>query len=317
MPADPAGGRWLARFAVTTAIAAYGLIVFGSHVRVTDSGMGCPDWPLCDGSLGPLHQFHAIMEQTHRYIAGVVTILVFTTAVLAIRSRTRTAARRPALFTAGVVVVQVGLGALTVVAGNNAPTVAAHLLTGLALLGGATVTAVSAVVARAPGSGPRLGRSGRVAVGSACVLFVSGSLVVNADAEQACAGFPLCPGGQPAGLVALHLVHRSIAVLAGAALLIFAVHAWDRWSAVPRARVMAATLGTVVVVTAGLGIATALLKAPAGFQDLHLAGAAAVLVASVALAATGWLTAADGAHQALEPDSSEGEADPAMNLTGT
>jgi heme A synthase len=314
--AGRAGGGWLARCAVASMVTAYGLIIFGSQVRVTDSGMGCPDWPLCDGSVGPIHQFHAIMEQTHRYIAGVVTVLVFTTAVLALRSVTRPAARRPALFTACVVVVQIGLGALTVIAGNNAPTVAAHLLSALTLLGGASVTAAATMVVRRPATGRRLGWTGWVAVSSACVLFVSGSLVVNADAEKDCASFPLCPGGQPAALVALHLVHRSIAVLAGTALLIFAVHAWNRWSAVPRARVLSATLGIVVVATASLGIATALLKAPAGLQDLHLAGAAAVLVVSVSLAAVGWLTAADGTWRTLEPDAPPEQPDPALDLAG-
>ena len=251
------------------------------------------DWPLCDGSVGPIHQFHAIMEQSHRYIAAVVTVLVLTTALLALRAGKRSATVRAAGFTAGVVVVQIGLGALTVVAGNDAPTVAAHLLTGLALLGGATVTAVCALVDQRPATGRRLGRAAWLAVSSSCVLFVSGSLVVNADAEQACAGFPLCPGGQPAGLVALHLVHRSIAVLAGAALLALALHAWRRWPAVPRARTMAATLTTLVVATAALGISTAVLKAPAVLQDFHLAGAAAVLVATMSLAAAGWLSAAD------------------------
>ncbi len=312
-----AQATWLTRLSVSTVIAAYFLIIFGSQVRVTDSGMGCPDWPLCDGSLGPLHQFHAIMEQTHRYIAAVVTVLVFTTAVLAWRSRTRPAALRPAAFTAGVVVLQVGLGALTVVAGNSAPTVAAHLLTGLALLGGATVTAVCVLIEWSPVTGRRLGWTGWMAVSSSCVLFISGSLVVNADAEKACASFPLCPGGQPAGLVALHLVHRTVAVLAGAALLAFALHASRRWSKLPRARVMALALVGLVVGTATLGVVTALLKAPAGLQDLHLAGAAAVLVVTVSLAAVGWLNAADASTSAFQSDGPGTSTDPATHVTGT
>ena len=73
--------------------------------------MGCPAWPLCEGKLGPLQEFHALMEQTHRYLAALVTVLVLATALLAWRNRSRSAAIRPALFTVAVIVVQIGLGA--------------------------------------------------------------------------------------------------------------------------------------------------------------------------------------------------------------
>ena len=61
----------------------------------------------------------------------------------------------------------------------------------------------------------------------------------------------------------------------------------------PGARVLAATLAGLIATTASLGIVSALLKAPPGWQNVHLAGAAAVITSSVALAALGWLTGAD------------------------
>lgn len=290
--------RGLVGLAFGTVLAAYGLIIFGSQVRVTDSGMGCPDWPLCDGQVGPVLRFHALMEQSHRYIAAVVTLLVLGTAVAAWRSReTRPAALRPALVGVGLIGVQVVLGAVTVLAGNAAPTVAAHLLAGLSLLACATVTAVATVVPRATAGPGRLAGIGWFAVAAAGVLLVSGSLIVNADAEQACPAFPLCPSGAPAHLAVLHIVHRSIAALAGLGLLAFAWHAWRRWAGLAGARTLAALLGGLVVVTGSFGIVSALLQAPPGWQDLHLAGAAAVLAGTSALAARGWLAAADSADR--------------------
>jgi cytochrome c oxidase assembly protein subunit 15 len=184
--------KWLAPLAVSSAAAVYFLIIFGSQVRVTDSGMGCPDWPLCDGKLGPIHQYHALMEQTHRYIAAAVSVLVVATALLARRALQR-AVLRPALFTVGVVIVQIILGAVTVFDGNGAPTVAAHLLAGLALLAGAVVTAVAALVPRLEALGPRLGRIGWVAIIAAGVLYISGSLVVNAEADRSRSVLPANP----------------------------------------------------------------------------------------------------------------------------
>src|ERR1035437_3423676 len=109
--------RWLRRLAISTAVAAYALIIFGSQVRVSDPEMGCPDWPLCSGSVGPIYQFHALMEQTHRYIAAIVTTLAFLTALLAFRARAQRATTvRPAVFTAAIIVVQIALGAVTVLA---------------------------------------------------------------------------------------------------------------------------------------------------------------------------------------------------------
>jgi heme A synthase len=283
--------------AISSAIVVYVLIIYGSHVRVTDSGMGCPDWPLCKGSIDPFQGFHAFMEQTHRYLAGIVSILVLATWFIASRIRTRLAAIKPALFTVGIVFVQIILGAITVFDSNGAPTVAAHLLAGLALLGGATVTAVATLMDKRPASSPRLGSLGWSAVGAAGLLYLSGSLIVNAEAEKACASFPFCPSRQPMHLVILHLLHRSVALFAVFALVAFAIHAWKDWAKIPGARPLAGIIIGLLVATATLGIFSALLKAPANLQDLHLAGAAAVLAVSVTLASLGWLTGADSTNE--------------------
>lgn len=285
--------KWLQIVALSSAVTTYILIIYGSHVRVTDSGMGCPDWPLCKGSIAPFQGFHAFMEQTHRYLAGIVAILVIATWLLATRIRNHIGATKPALFTVVTVLVQIALGAITVFDGNGAPTVAAHLLAGVALLAGATVTAVASLVAKKESTTPRLGALGWSAIGAATLLFLTGSLIVNAEAEKACASFPLCPATQPLHLVVLHLLHRSIVFVAVIILVTFALHAWRRWSAIGGTRPLALMLVTLILATAILGILSALHEAPPDLADLHLAGAAAVLSACVALSAVGWFAGAD------------------------
>src|SRR6188768_3396482 len=60
-----------AKLAVAAAVATYVLIVVGGLVRATDSGLGCPDWPLCFGEWTPPAELHAWIEHSHRLVAAV------------------------------------------------------------------------------------------------------------------------------------------------------------------------------------------------------------------------------------------------------
>ncbi|MDA8367755.1 MAG: COX15/CtaA family protein, partial [Actinomycetota bacterium] len=54
-----AHGRSVVVLAAVSVVLAYALVVLGSTVRVTESGMGCPSWPLCYGHLGLVGNIHA------------------------------------------------------------------------------------------------------------------------------------------------------------------------------------------------------------------------------------------------------------------
>lgn len=292
--------------AVSTALSSYILIVFGSHVRVTESGMGCPDWPLCYGQPGPILEFHALMEQGHRYLAATVSVLVLLTAAMAVRSRgTRPAMLRPAVFAVALLGVQVLLGGVTVFAGNGSPTVALHLIGGLSLLTATTVTALCAFPPKATVNGRRLKRAARLALAAVAVLLTTGSLIVDREVEGLCPSIPFCPANAAPTEALFHVLHRGVALATGAIVWLFAYHAWRHWSAVRGARPLAIACATVILVNAGIGITSALLMAPPAWADLHLAGAAAVLVSVVSLATVGWLAGADAidASDAVEdPD---------------
>ncbi len=142
-PADRGGTGDLTlfrRLTGATIVATLILIVIGGIVRVSDSGLGCgpagsgtDGWPLCGGRLLPFLETNALIEFSHRAVAGVVAGLILALAWLAIR---RLRAHRVLFWgsaTAGVLVLaQAGLGGLTVEKNLDAILVAAHL--GLAML---------------------------------------------------------------------------------------------------------------------------------------------------------------------------------------
>ncbi|WP_032826674.1 COX15/CtaA family protein, partial [Bordetella holmesii] len=129
------------------------LIMFGAFVRLTDSGLGCPDWPGCYGKvtpLGALSDIHraasdmpfgpmtlskAWIEMIHRYVGALLGLLIIAIVYMAWRYR-RQLGRSPALATAALVAVcvQGAFGAWTVTHKLMPAVVTAHLVLGLSLL---------------------------------------------------------------------------------------------------------------------------------------------------------------------------------------
>src|SRR5260221_12437661 len=54
----------------------YFLVALGGTVRATNSGLSCPDWPLCYGQAFAAIDYHTFLEQFHRYVAAIVSVLV-------------------------------------------------------------------------------------------------------------------------------------------------------------------------------------------------------------------------------------------------
>src|SRR5207247_10183630 len=72
------------RIAWVTVGFTYFLIALGGTVRVSDSGLRCPDWPLCQGNLFVPLDYYVLLEQFHRYTASIVSILVIALAISAL-----------------------------------------------------------------------------------------------------------------------------------------------------------------------------------------------------------------------------------------
>ena len=279
---------WRVRtLALITAVATYLLVVLGSTVRVSDSGMGCSSWPLCNGRVGPIDHLHPLLEQSHRYLATIVTVAIIALVVLTWRGGARVAQVRTfSLLSLGVVVVQIVLGAITVLTDNAPATVAAHLIVGLLFLAVVTVTAVASFVepARPWGrfSGDGVAWAG---VSGLFVVLVSGSVVVDGGAEAACRSWPACfASSSPTRLVTLQYVHRSLVLVAVVLVVAYVVALWRDHRAT--AIVAASLLAAQVVV----GAFDAVLGAPAALADMHLALASALWAVVIGALARSALT---------------------------
>ena len=96
-------------------IGVFALIVLGGVVRITESGLGCPDWPLCHGRIIPPFDAATLIEYSHRLLASVVGLLVLATLIVAWRHyRSRAWIFRPALFGLVMVIGQSALGGAAV-----------------------------------------------------------------------------------------------------------------------------------------------------------------------------------------------------------
>jgi cytochrome c oxidase assembly protein subunit 15 len=141
------------RVYVANLVAQMGIVVTGALVRLTASGLGCPDWPTCaDGSLTPVsgqvETWHKYVEFGNRALTGVLLVLAVAAVVLALRDVRRRRdvglVARPALTWLALVplagtLAQIPLGGVTVLTGLHPVAVGSHLLLSLGLVAGTTV----------------------------------------------------------------------------------------------------------------------------------------------------------------------------------
>lgn len=289
-------GKTMRALTAATLLSSYLLVVLGSTVRVTKSGMGCASWPLCNGSLGLSGTYHALLEQSHRYLAAVVTILVIVTFFAAWElARQDRLVLWSAAAALGLVGAQVMLGAVTVWLHNAGWTVALHLACAWLLVGTITVTTLgiwrAPLAAGSPDPAARVAPAGRAGLAAAALMFVlgvSGMLVLDGGASQACPGWPACGlGTGSAGQVTLQYLHRSVVLAATVMITVAAVRTLRAAPAAPAVRVLAVTALVLLASTAALGGLVATTGAPAAEQDFHLALASALWITVVALATPG------------------------------
>ncbi|PPE68162.1 COX15/CtaA family protein [Caldimonas caldifontis] len=202
----------LAALTALTLFLTFDLVVFGAFTRLTDSGLGCPDWPGCYGAAspvgaraeitaaqtamptGPVTHKKAWIEMIHRYLATGVGVLIMVMAITSWLERRRLALS-PWWATATLVwvCVQGAFGALTVTMKLYPAVVTAHLLGGLCLL---ALLAAQHQVYRARQLVLSRGMH-RLAWGLFMLLWLQialGGWVSTNYAVLACPDFPTCHG---------------------------------------------------------------------------------------------------------------------------
>lgn len=205
---DPLIG-WLAAVAAVFTLC---VVVLGAWVRLSDAGLGCPDWPGCYGQIDvpagseiaaanaawperPVEAGKAWKEMVHRYFAGTLGLLVFGLAAIAWRRRARgTPVVLPTII-AALVVFQALLGMWTVTLLLKPLIVLAHLLGGLTLLALLVWLALAHRPAVPDLPHPRWLR--RLALAALVVLAVQitlGGWTSTNYAALACPDLPTCQG---------------------------------------------------------------------------------------------------------------------------
>ncbi|MGH6895908.1 MAG: COX15/CtaA family protein [Geminicoccaceae bacterium] len=207
----------------------YALIVLGAWVRASGSGLSCPDWPTCYGHWVPLpgeippdagYAYHQVMlEWGHRLLAGVILgPLILLIGWLAWRARSHNA-RLPAYAAAliALLLIQAGLGGVTVLDQNSPWSVALHSSTALLLF-----SALWLIFAR---TGPTAAGA-RAALPLGVVVWLlalgamaSAAITTKSGASLACSTWPLCDGALIPDLadpeIRINFSHRLLAAGVG------------------------------------------------------------------------------------------------------
>jgi cytochrome c oxidase assembly protein subunit 15 len=211
-----APSRRLQALTLLTLFLTFDLVLFGAFTRLTDSGLGCPDWPGCYGSAspvgarvhitaaqtamptGPVTQGKAWVEMIHRYLATGVGVLILTLASMTWWQRLRHATSAVSPWWPTVTLVWVCLqgafGALTVTMKLFPAIVTLHLMLGIGLLALLMAQAVryEGWQSRTVPQGLRKGLW--LAFALLWVQIALGGWVSTNYAVLACPDFPTCNG---------------------------------------------------------------------------------------------------------------------------
>ena len=285
-------GRALPYLALAALLVAVIQVTLGGVVRVTDSGLGCPDWPLCDGRIIPVFERAPLVEFSHRLVGSVVGLLSLAVAVLAVRHRrAERSVLLPSVVGALLVLAAALLGAVVVWTELAWWVRLIHL--GLAQGVVASMVIVTLAAWPAAGSATEPGRSRtwpkalmHASVAGTLLVILSGSYMVGYGASASCDTWPLCQGSlMPEGTAfAIHMGHRLLSAMVGVVVLGAAIMVLRRETP----KHVRSTAWLVIIAMVGqtlLGALTVWADFTIAMRAAHLGGATLLWAAVVGLAA--------------------------------
>jgi cytochrome c oxidase assembly protein subunit 15 len=216
------------RLVLVALILAFCVVSLGAYVRLSDAGLGCPDWPGCYGHIAvphhelaqqafpdkPLEVHKAWKEMIHRYFAGTLGLLILAICLLAWRRAGQSSGpgiTKPALPTLLLLLVgfQAALGMWTVTLLLKPVIVSLHLLGGMATL--AMLAWIASTRWAAPVSNQRARGLALLALLVLGIQIALGGWTSSNYAALACPDFPVCQGAWWPGVDfsnAFHLVRE-------------------------------------------------------------------------------------------------------------
>ncbi|WP_394129224.1 heme A synthase [Shewanella maritima] len=189
------------------------VILMGAYTRLSDAGLGCPDWPGCYGQIivpsdsdeisqaqnqfpeRKLEQDKAWLEMIHRYIAGALGLMVL--AILIMCLRNKEAPKKLPMFISALIIFQAALGMWTVTMKLMPIVVMSHLIGGFSLFSLMLLLYLRNKKIRIPGGDSYARQFAPLAMAGLLVLVVQimlGGWTSSNYAALSCTTLPICEG---------------------------------------------------------------------------------------------------------------------------
>ena len=189
------------------------VILMGAYTRLSDAGLGCPDWPGCYGHIKVPTQTHELekaemhfpglavepekawLEMIHRYIAGTLGILVFIILLLCLKHHD--APKKLPIFISLLIIFQAALGMWTVTMKLMPIVVMSHLIGGFSLISLLLLLYLRTKPLRIPGGdghARKLAPLAMICLGILVIQIVLGGWTSSNYAALACTTLPICEG---------------------------------------------------------------------------------------------------------------------------